>query len=75
MPGATLPSWGIEVRVPDPPAFAGRLRAGRPAVCCRVEEDRVLFDVRTVSPEQIDDLARAILYALEGDDLDEDDDG
>jgi hypothetical protein len=39
-----------------------------------VEEDRVLFDVRTVFPDQVDDLARAILYAIEGDDLDEDDD-
>jgi L-seryl-tRNA(Ser) seleniumtransferase len=74
MPGATLPSWGVEVRVPDPPAFAGRLRIGRPPVCCRVEDDRVLFDVRTVFPDQVHDLARAILYALEGDDLDEDDD-
>jgi L-seryl-tRNA(Ser) seleniumtransferase len=75
LPGATLPSWGVEVRVPDPPAFAGRLRMGSPAVCCRVEDDRVLFDVRTVFPEQVDDLARAILYAIEGDDLDEEDDG
>jgi L-seryl-tRNA(Ser) seleniumtransferase len=75
MPGSTLPSWGVEIRVPDPTAFAARLRVGRPPVCCRVEADHVLVDLRTVFEEQLDDLARAILYALEGDDLDEDDDG
>jgi hypothetical protein len=32
----------------------------------------VLFDVRTVRDEDIPDLARAIWYALEGDDLLED---
>ncbi|MFN8232361.1 MAG: L-seryl-tRNA(Sec) selenium transferase [Actinomycetota bacterium] len=74
MPGASLPSWAVGVRVPDPPAFAGRLRIGPPPVCCRVEDDRVMFDLRTVFPGQVDDLARAILYALEGDDLDEDED-
>jgi L-seryl-tRNA(Ser) seleniumtransferase len=73
MPGVTLPSWAVEVRVPDPPTFAARLRIGRPPVFCRVETDRVLFDVRTVFPEQVDDLARAILYAIEGDEFDEDD--
>jgi L-seryl-tRNA(Ser) seleniumtransferase len=73
MPGVTLPSWAVEVRVPDPPTFAARLRVGRPPVFCRVETDRVLFDVRTVFPEQVDDLARAILYAIEGDEFDEDD--
>ena len=31
-----------------------------------------LFDVRTVFPEQLPDLTRAIQYALEGDDFDED---
>ena len=32
----------------------------------------MLFDVRTVRRDEIPDLARAILYALEGDELDED---
>jgi L-seryl-tRNA(Ser) seleniumtransferase len=69
MPGMVLPSWGIRVRVPDPPAFAGRLRTGRPSVFCRVADDHVVLDVRTVTDEQVPHLARAILYALEGDDL------
>ncbi len=72
MPGHTIPSWGVAVRAPNPPAFAARLRTGRPAVFCRVEADRVLFDLRTVREDEVPDLARAILYALEGDDAGED---
>ena len=55
----------------DPPAFAARQRSGSPSVFCRVEDGNVLLDVRTVTDEQLHDLARAVLYALEGDDLDD----
>ncbi len=72
-PGLTLPSWAVRVRVPDPPAFAARLRTGSPAVMCRVADDHVLLDARTVTDEQVPHLARAVLYALEGDDLDDED--
>lgn len=72
MPGVTMPSWGVAVKVADPPAFAARLRTGSPSVFSRVEPDAVLFDVRTVLPDELPHLARAIFYALEGDDLDED---
>ena len=73
MPGADLPSWGVRITAPDPPAFAARLRIGRPSVFCRVERDHVLLDLRTVSDDQVADLARAISYAMEGDDLDDED--
>ena len=69
MPGAGLPSWGVRVTVPDPGAFAARLRAGRPSVFGRIEKDHVLLDLRTVTDEQVPDLARAVWYALEGDEL------
>jgi hypothetical protein len=41
-------------------------------VFCRVDEDAIVLDLRTVSPEQLADLTRAVFYALEGDELDED---
>ncbi len=72
MPGTTMPSWGVAVKTADPAAFAARLRAGSPSVFCRVEPDAALFDVRTVFTDQLPDLTRAIQYALEGDDVDED---
>ena len=73
MPGTTMDSWGVRVIVPDPTSFAARLRVGNPTIFCRVEEDHVLFDVRTVPEDRIHDTARAIQYAMEGDEfLDED---
>jgi L-seryl-tRNA(Ser) seleniumtransferase len=69
LPGRDLESYGVEVRVPDPSAMAARLRTGSPPVFCRVAERGVLFDLRTVDGDQLHDLARAIRYALEGDDL------
>ena len=72
MPGTTMPSWGVAVKALDPAAFAARLRTGSPSVFCRVEPDGVLFDLRTVLPDEEPHLARAIWYALEGDELDED---
>jgi L-seryl-tRNA(Ser) seleniumtransferase len=73
MPGTGLASWGVRVTVPDPTAFAARLRIGRPSVFCRTERDHVLLDLRTVADDQVPDLARAVWYALEGDDHDDDD--
>ncbi len=71
-PDTAIASWGVRVSVPDPPAFASRLRMGSPSVFCRVEERSVMLDARTVAPAEIRDLARAVLYALEGDDVNED---
>jgi len=67
MPGMSLPSWGVRIRVPDAPAFAARLRTGTPSAFSRTEDRFVLLDCRTVTDAQIPHLARAVLYALEGD--------
>jgi L-seryl-tRNA(Ser) seleniumtransferase len=71
LPGFEIASWAVEIRVPDPTAMAARLRSGRPSVFGRVAETSVLFDLRTVPEDRLHDLGRAILYALEGDDLDD----
>jgi len=36
-----------------------------------VDEKTVVFDVRTVTEKELPDLTRAIQYALEGDDVDD----
>jgi L-seryl-tRNA(Ser) seleniumtransferase len=71
LPGYAIPSHGVEVRVADPSATAARLRTGSPSVFCRVTERGVLLDARTVGDEEIGDLARAIQYAREADDQDD----
>jgi L-seryl-tRNA(Ser) seleniumtransferase len=71
LPGYSLPSHGVEVRVPDPSATAARLRTGSPPVFCRVSGGGVLLDVRTVADEEVPHLARAIQYAREADDRDD----
>jgi L-seryl-tRNA(Ser) seleniumtransferase len=68
MPGTALPSWGVRIKVPNAPAFAARLRTGTPAAFCRIQDDYVLMDCRTVTDQQVRHLARAVHYALEGDD-------
>jgi L-seryl-tRNA(Ser) seleniumtransferase len=72
MPGIGVPSWGVRLEVVDPPAYAARLRTGATSVFCRVEQNALLFDMRTVEEDQIGRLARAIQYALEGEDVEED---
>jgi L-seryl-tRNA(Ser) seleniumtransferase len=54
------------VRLPatHPTALAARLRVGNPPVVCRVEAESILFDLRTVLPEEDERLSRAIRYAL-----------
>jgi L-seryl-tRNA(Ser) seleniumtransferase len=71
LPGYHLPSFGVEVRAPEPEAMSARLRSGSPPVFCRVNEKGVVFDLRTVPADAIPDLTRAIQYALEGDDFDD----
>ena len=67
MPGTSLPSWGVRIQVPDAPAFAARLRTGTPAAFSRIEDRFILLDCRTVTDTQVPHLARAVHYALEGD--------
>ncbi|MGZ4109381.1 MAG: L-seryl-tRNA(Sec) selenium transferase [Actinomycetota bacterium] len=66
VPGSSLPSWAVELEVEDAAALAARLRTGNPSVFCRIDGATVGFDARTVADEEVDDLVRAIRYALEG---------
>jgi L-seryl-tRNA(Ser) seleniumtransferase len=65
LPGYGVPSWAVALPVDRPDVLAARLRQGRPPVFCRVEEDVLLFDLRTVEPAEDEDLVRAVRYALD----------
>ncbi|MEJ5225228.1 MAG: L-seryl-tRNA(Sec) selenium transferase, partial [Anaerolineales bacterium] len=52
LPGETLPTFLLALDVKSPDRFLARLRQQNPPVIARTEKDRVLFDPRTVLPEQ-----------------------
>lgn len=65
LPGYGIPSAELVIRVASPDDVAARLRLGRPSVFCRVDDGALVFDLRTVPPDDDDRLARAIRYVLE----------
>jgi L-seryl-tRNA(Ser) seleniumtransferase len=67
MPGHSVASWAVRVPGAGPEALAARLRIGTPPVFCRVDDRGIALDMRTVADDEVDDLARAVRRALEGD--------
>ena len=71
LPGETLASWAVALRPESgsgADALAQRLRLGSgagstPGVFGRIEEGRVLVDLRTVLPEDDASLADAVIAA------------
>jgi L-seryl-tRNA(Ser) seleniumtransferase len=68
LPGFALPSFAVRLKTKGPEAFAAKLRAGDPPVFCRMEEDALIFDMRTVEPAQVTILTKVISYAMANDD-------
>jgi L-seryl-tRNA(Ser) seleniumtransferase len=67
LPDQRMETWVVAVRPAEisDDDFARRLRAGIPAVMGRLSEGQILFDVRTVFPEQMGELASAIRAAAQ----------
>ena len=65
LPGETIPSVGVAVRSPSADQLLARIRrCGRHAVIGRIEDDRVLLDLRTVQPDQDRRLIATLKVAL-----------
>ena len=65
LPVTEVPSVAVAVSVDaDPGGRAAALRGGRPAVVCRVQDGRLLFDLRAVPDAELEALAAAALAAL-----------
>jgi L-seryl-tRNA(Ser) seleniumtransferase len=64
-PEKSFPSIGIALRMPELPAgeIARRLRSAAPPVVGRVEDRRVILDLRAVFPEE-DDLLASVISGL-----------
>ncbi len=66
-PGAKLKTWLVALTADKLTAdsVAGRLRGGSPPIIARIADDRVVLDPRTIFPEQIELVARAVRAALD----------
>jgi L-seryl-tRNA(Ser) seleniumtransferase len=52
LPEEILPTWLLGIQARSPNRLLDQLRAGQPAVIARLENEMVVFDPRTVMPEQ-----------------------
>ena len=67
-PDIRLPSCALSVRPEafSAEAFAGRLRARPVPIIARIEDDAVLFDLRTLLPGEEDEVSQALIQLLKG---------
>jgi L-seryl-tRNA(Ser) seleniumtransferase len=59
-PEQSIPTWLIAIECADEGAAQRRLRSNHPPVIARVEEKRLVLDLRTVLPEEETELATAL---------------
>jgi L-seryl-tRNA(Ser) seleniumtransferase len=59
-PARSIATWLIVIEPKDVIEAEKRLRSGDPPVIARIEDDRVLLDLRTVFPEEEEELGRAL---------------
>jgi len=66
-PGAKLKTWLVAIHPQHlaPNTLAERLRGGRPPVIARIADDRVVLDPRTIFPDELETVARAVRAALD----------
>jgi L-seryl-tRNA(Ser) seleniumtransferase len=62
-PGQPLPSWLIAIDCEDVVEAERRCRLSDPPVVARIEDGRLLFDLRTVFPNEEEELTRLIRAA------------
>jgi L-seryl-tRNA(Ser) seleniumtransferase len=64
LPGETLPSIGLALTTRSATRTLAALRRGTPSVVGRIDDDRVVLDLRTVPPEADPRLATALTAVL-----------
>jgi L-seryl-tRNA(Ser) seleniumtransferase len=66
LPELSIPSWAISIASGTADQTTKQLRSGQPAVFARVQDGRVLLDLRTVMPEDDQSLLGRILECVVG---------
>ncbi len=65
LPGTTLPTYLVAVDTPHLEQLSDKLRANNPPIIGRIQDGRLLFDLRTVLYDQRHALAKGIIDASE----------
>jgi L-seryl-tRNA(Ser) seleniumtransferase len=60
-PEQPIPTWLIAIETNDAGELERRLRSGDPAVIARIENNRLLLDLRTVFQEEEEELVKALI--------------
>jgi L-seryl-tRNA(Ser) seleniumtransferase len=60
LPGQTQPSWAVALQNRSATTLAAKLRSANPPVVARIEDERVLLDLRAILPEQDTLLEQAV---------------
>jgi L-seryl-tRNA(Ser) seleniumtransferase len=64
LPGQSQPSWAIALDGDSADSLAVRLRRANPPVISRIDDDRVLLDLRAILPEEVLQLEQAVRAVL-----------
>jgi L-seryl-tRNA(Ser) seleniumtransferase len=68
LPGESLPTCCVRIRPANSDMkvneLARKLRMGRPAIFARIKDDAILFDPRTLFPEELSMIAAAVSAAV-----------
>jgi L-seryl-tRNA(Ser) seleniumtransferase len=60
LPKVRIPSIAVAVNAPEPDRLAAALRSGDPPIVARIEEGRVLLDLRTIAPTEDEFVVAAL---------------
>lgn len=66
LPGETLPTYLLALKVPSALKTLTQLRAAMPPVITRTQDDLILLDPRTILPEQDKELLTQLSHILKG---------
>ena len=64
LPEETLDTWLVSFATPSPTKLLKKLREQTPPVIARIQDDRVVCDLRTVQPEETSYLIENLRKAL-----------
>jgi len=65
-PDQMLPTWVVELEMAKPSAFEARLRESEIPVIARIERDKIVLDMRTISDSEEGQLVGSVLRAAQG---------